>query len=79
MNSINQHANNVGTLDPQDYQTDILVNQLDRQGSTTKSYIINDAFPVNVSAIDLSYDANDAIEEFTVEFAYQYWTSNTTS
>ena len=31
-------------------------------------------FPVNVSAIDLAWETNDAIEEFTVEFAYDYWT-----
>ena len=40
---------------------------------------ITGAFPTNVAAIDLSYETNDAIEEFTVEFQVQYWTSNTTS
>jgi hypothetical protein len=28
---------------------------------------------VNVAGIDLSYDTTDTIEEYTVEFAYQYW------
>ena len=32
-------------------------------------------FPVNLSEIALAWDSNDAIEEFTVEFAYDYWTS----
>ena len=31
-------------------------------------------FPVSVSEIALGWDANDAVEEFTVEFAYDYWT-----
>ena len=31
-------------------------------------------FPVSMSEIALGWDANDAIEEFTVEFAYDYWT-----
>jgi hypothetical protein len=31
-------------------------------------------FPTNVSAIDLSYDTSDTIEEYTVEFQVQYWT-----
>jgi hypothetical protein len=79
MNSINQHVNNVGEKSPTSYQADITVEQLDRQGNATKTYVLRGAFPVNVSAIDLSYDANDAIEEFTIEFAYQYWESNTTS
>ena len=32
-------------------------------------------FPVSMGEITLGWDANDAIEEFTVEFAYDYWTS----
>ena len=79
MNSINEHVNNVGVKNPRDYQADLIVQQLDRQENVTKSYDIRGAFPVNIGAIDLSYDANDAIEEFTVEFAYQYWESRTTS
>ena len=31
-------------------------------------------FPVSVAEITLGWDANDAIEEFAVEFAYDYWT-----
>ena len=39
--------------------------------SALKTYKFVDIFPVNVSAIDLSYDSSDTIEEFTVEFAVQ--------
>lgn len=38
-----------------------------------KTYTFYDIFPTNISAIDLSYDNTDAIEEFTVDFAIQYW------
>jgi hypothetical protein len=31
-----------------------------------------DAFPTDVSAIDLSYDTTDAVQEFTVTFQYHY-------
>ena len=31
-------------------------------------------FPVSIGEIALGWDTNDAIEEFTVEFAYDYWT-----
>ena len=31
-------------------------------------------FPVSISGIDLAWETNDAIEDFTVEFAYDYWT-----
>ena len=79
MNKLNEHVSNEGVKRPAEYQADLEVIQLDRQNNETKKYVIRGAFPVNVSAIDLSYDANDAIEEFTIEFAYQYWESNTTS
>jgi hypothetical protein len=32
-------------------------------------------FPTNISAIDLSYDSSDTIEEYTVEFQVQYWSA----
>jgi len=79
MNGMNEHVNNTGLSNPTDYQADMAVQQLDRAGNVTKEYTIRGAYPVNVSAVDLSYDTNDAIEEFTVELAYQYWESNTTS
>ena len=31
-------------------------------------------FPVSIGEIALDWSSNDAIEEFTVEFAYDYWT-----
>ena len=79
MNAINEHAANTGLTNPADYQTDLFVDQLDKDGVKLKSYVIKSAFPTNVSAIDLAYDTNDTIEEFTVEFQMQYWESNTTS
>ena len=44
-------------------------------GDTTvlRTYNFIDIFPTNVSAIDLSYDSTDTIEEFTVEFQVQYF------
>ena len=38
-----------------------------------KSFKFLDIFPDSVSAIALSYDSGDTIEEFTVEFAVNYW------
>ena len=75
MDRINSHQSNTGLLDPEDYKEDLQVTQFDRSDKATKKYNIVGAFPVNCSAIDLSYDANDAVEEFTVEFAFDYWTT----
>lgn len=41
---------------------------------TLKGYKFYNVFPSNISAIDLDFGSNDAIEEFTVELQVQYWT-----
>lgn len=79
MNGINSHAANTGLTNPVDYQADLVVEQLDRDESILKTYNFRGAFPINVSAIDLNYETVDTVEEFTVEFAIQYWESGTTS
>lgn len=38
-----------------------------------RAYKFYDAWPSALSAIDLSYESNDQIEEFTVEFQYNYY------
>jgi len=76
MNALNGHTSGVAeTINPRDYQTDLYIDQLDRTNAVLKSYVVTGAFPVNVSAIELDFGTNDQIEEFTVEFAYQYWTA----
>lgn len=78
MNLINAHSNNVsGYLGQRslDYMTTMYVEQLDRDGSVVKTYTLVGAFPTNIAAIDLNYETNDTIEEYTVEINYQYWTS----
>ena len=79
MNGINAHSDNSGLTNPVDYQADLIVEQLDRDGSTLKTYNLRGCFPTNIDPIDLSYDPAAAIEEFGVTFQVQYWESNTTS
>ena len=79
LNGINNHKANAGLTNPVDYQADLIVDQLDRDGNEIKTYNFRGAFPVNISNIELSYETVDTIEEFTVEFQIQYWESNTTT
>jgi len=79
MNGINAHSANTGLTNPVDYQADLVIEQLDKDSSILKTYNFRGCFPTNVGAIDVSYETNDAIEEFTVEFQVQYWESATTS
>ena len=85
MNLINKHEDNAGLTDPTSYQQDLFVRQLGRstvagtnpvsavQVPVLKQYKFLGAFPTLVSAIDLSYENTDAIEEFTVELQYQWY------
>jgi len=79
---INSHEDNTGeafrpTGDSK-YTADVFVSQLRKdaseQGTLLRKYKLWYAFPTSVSQIDLAYDSNDQVEEFSVEFQYSYWT-----
>jgi len=85
MNLINKHEDNAGITNPTTYQRDMFVRQLGRSGISgstpssdtqvpvLKQYRFYGTFPTNVSAIDLSYDQSDTIEEFTVDLQVQWF------
>ena len=79
MNGINQHKQNTGLTQPSSYMADMIVEQLDKDGTVEKTYNIRGTFPTNLGAIELSYDSENAIEEFEVELQVQYWESNKTT
>ena len=79
MNGINNMSDNEGIANPADYQVDAFVDQLDRNGTTLKSYTYRGLFPTALAGIDLNYATNDAIEEFSVTFNYQYFETDTTT
>ena len=79
LNQINTHKANTGAIqDPTAYGRSVVIRQLEKDnspaGSELRSYKLWYAFPISTSAIDLAYDSNDQIEEFSVEFQYSYWT-----
>ena len=73
MDFINSMEDATGAQDPALYQPDAYVHQLDRDGSTLRTYKFHDIVPTNISAMDLSYETVDSVEEFTVEFQVQWW------
>jgi hypothetical protein len=79
MNGMNAHSANTGLTNVVDYEADLIVDQLDKDGSIIKTYNFRGCFPTAVSPIDLSYASESEIERFTVEFQVQYWEANTTS
>ena len=72
-NQINNNYTNIGVQNPDTYQQDAFVYQLDREERVLRGYKFFGIFPTNVSQIDLAFDTNDTIEEFTVEFQVQWW------
>jgi hypothetical protein len=90
MNSINSNESNIRSNSGvsisetgQNYTTDAQVFQYGKAGPQTanasngaiKGYNFVGMFPVDLSPIDLDWGSNDSIEEFSVTFAYQYWTT----
>ena len=72
-NGINSYVDNTRLVSPSDYQTDLTVEQLDRDDTVLKSYIFRNSFPLTVSAIDLSSAEATEIETFEIEWRYQHF------
>jgi len=85
-NILSKLDDNTGVTNPGSYMTDAYVQQLGRgrekfsttnnggEHSVLRTYKFYDIWPDNISAIALSYDSTNAIEEFTVSFQVQYFT-----
>jgi hypothetical protein len=84
-NQINTHEGNTAPLfipnstGETGYMAELYVTQLEKDqsesGSALRTYKLHHCFPTNVSQIDLAYDSNDQIEEFTVEWQYSYFSA----
>jgi len=85
MNKLSKLNDATGVTSPTSYMTDAYVHQLGRgaekfaatntgkESAVLRTYKFYSIFPTNVSAIELSYDTTNTVEEFTVEFQVQYF------
>ena len=80
-NAINTHFGNVGLVTDNagygTYLSDINVNQLLQNGDIAKAYTLRNCFPSAITAIELSYDQQTAIEEFSITIEYDFWSDDT--
>lgn len=76
-NAINAHVQNVALAD--DYFSRAVISQLDIQDNVVKQYVFEHLWPSEVAPIEVGFDNNDTIQEFTVTFQYSHWTAVTTS
>ena len=72
-NGINNFADNTGVTNAADFQTDLFVEQLDRDDTILKTYIFRNAFPTSVGQIDLTNEETTTIETFEVSWRYQHF------
>ena len=77
MSGMEDLQSKIGRLNPAEYQRNLQVFQLDRNGNTLKSYTLLDAFPIDLSPVGLDFGANDTISSFTCTWQYQSFTTTT--
>lgn len=63
------------TENPYTYVSTILIHQYGKQGNIIKTYNLVNAWPVNVGQIDVSWESNDQVEEFDVQWTFDYFTT----
>jgi len=77
---LNAHEDNTTSVaggSSLNYTGTLSIQQYNRDGDSGVSpYVFNRCWPVNVAPIDLDWGTNDTIEEFTVEWAYDWWSSD---
>ena len=75
MNSINSHSENVRGAgnSPIDYQSTADVVHYGKSGEEIKRTTIVNMWPSSLAPIDLAWETNDTLEEFTCTWQYDYW------
>jgi len=62
------------SLNANTYYATAIVKQLDRNDAVIRTYNLEGVWPTTLDAIDLAFDANDAIEEFGATFRFNWMT-----
>lgn len=72
MNAINSHDSNTRSL-PGDYKSQAQITQYSKNGDPIRTYIFEGMYPVGIDGVAMDWSSNDAIQEFGVTFAYDFW------
>ena len=80
MNKMNSHVTNT-SQDPNNLFAQMEVTHYGRAQEAIGggNWIFVNAFPVALGEIGLDWGSNDTIEEYSIDFAYDYWTHSTTT
>ena len=69
---VNHASSNLRSMT--DYKEDAQVHQMGKTGNKIRTYNFVGLWPSEIGAIELAWDTNDAVEEYTVTLQYDYWT-----
>lgn len=79
-NLINSHEPNIAARRPNEYKATAEVKQYSKLGGVPiATYKFIGLYPTVIGDIQLAWEATDQIEEFPVQFAYDYWTNDQTT
>jgi len=73
INSLQGNLRTFGAASPLLYKANAQVTQFSKTGVPIRVYQFNGIFPSSIAPIDLDWSATDQIEEFTVQFQYDWW------
>ena len=71
--AFNNINDNSGIIQPAIYQSDLFVQQLDRNGENKKVIQMVHAFPIDISPIELDWENNAQVEMFQCTFVYDWF------
>ena len=76
--AMNAHGRNIrtdgATASPESYKAEAIIRQYGKAGDVIRQVQMCGMFPTTISEIDLNWNSENEIENFTVNFAYDYWT-----
>ena len=76
LSGINDLETSVGVTNVSQYTADLLVEQLDREENTLKSYTLRGCWPTAINAIELNMDTVSDIETFDITWRYTYFSAS---
>ena len=79
MDKMNGHVSNTGFTNNTDWVTDIDLLQFSKDGESLMLWNFRDCWPTTLAEIPLSYDTASDIEQFDVTWAYNYYTTYSSS
>ncbi len=78
MSKLNSHAGNVRAASHvaklTGYTGTMYLHTYTKTGNVDTGWVFNNIFPTSLDQIDVNWDPNDAVMEYTINWAYDYWT-----